>query len=119
MQMSKEISEKELMDSQPPPQYEANPNMDAFTVQKPHHISVPPVYFGKEPVDTFCVQCDQSIRTSTELVVGTWTHILAGLICLFGCGCGCCLIPYCVDDCMDVIHKCPNCHRELGRFKRC
>nr|CUU99772.1 hypothetical transcript [Hymenolepis microstoma] len=109
----------EIMDSQALPQYEAKSNMDAVTVQQPGHVSVPPVYFGKEPVDTFCVQCNHGIRTSTELMVGPCTHVAAGVICFFGCFCGCCLIPYCVDDCMDILHKCPNCHREMGKFKRC
>ncbi|VDN99449.1 unnamed protein product [Rodentolepis nana] len=96
----------EVMDSKPLPQYTA----------------IPAVYFGKEPIDTFCIHCGNRIRTSTEFVTGPCTHISAAVISTCNVNylfwCGCCLIPYCVDDCMDVLHKCPHCQRELGRFKR-
>ncbi|VDO12875.1 unnamed protein product [Rodentolepis nana] len=67
------------MDSQPPPQY-----TDTVTVEQPHPIAIPAVYFGKEPVDTLCIHCGHRIRTSTEFVTGPCTHISAAIICLFG-----------------------------------
>lgn len=30
----------------------------------------------------------------------------------------CCLIPCCIDECMDVHHTCPNCQAYLGRYRR-
>ena len=37
---------------------------------------------------------------------------------LNSCWLGCCLIPFCLDGCKDVIHCCPNCHARLGSFRR-
>lgn len=34
------------------------------------------------------------------------------------CWFGCCLIPCCIDECMDVHHTCPNCKAYLGRHRR-
>ena len=34
------------------------------------------------------------------------------------CIMGCCLIPFCVDSLMDVLHTCPVCQQELFCYKR-
>ena len=31
--------------------------------------------------------------------------------------CGCCLIPFCIDDMKVVNHSCPSCNVQLGRYK--
>ena len=34
------------------------------------------------------------------------------------CVCGCCLVPFFVDQFKDTIHKCPNCHVILGKYRK-
>lgn len=34
------------------------------------------------------------------------------------CVLGCCFVPFCVYECQDVEHFCPNCRRILGVFRR-
>jgi len=42
------------------------------------------------------------------------TQLFSSVRCWFGC----CLIPCCIDECMDVHHTCPNCKAYLGRHRR-
>jgi len=70
------------------------------------------------PVLTSCPHCRATITTSTRYETGLMTWLIAGILVLFGCWLGCCLIPFCVDACKDVIHTCPNCHQVVGSYKR-
>ena len=71
--------------------------------------------FGKDPVSTTCPNCGANvskshaqqhqnrlpyfiqITTSVEVETGTIAWIAAGIICVFGCWC-CCCIPLCMDS---------------------
>ncbi|VDM64104.1 unnamed protein product, partial [Angiostrongylus costaricensis] len=58
-----------------------------------------------------------------ERVAGVLPWIVCGICVLLGFflflipWCFCCL-PFCVDQCLDVVHSCPACKRNLGRFNR-
>ncbi|XP_065348803.1 lipopolysaccharide-induced tumor necrosis factor-alpha factor homolog isoform X2 [Cloeon dipterum] len=73
---------------------------------------------GPHPTHMICPSCHAEIDSSTETKPGLIAYISGFIIALCGCWCGCCLIPCCVDECMDVHHNCPNCKAYLGRFKR-
>mmetsp|Transcript_52573 Transcript_52573/g.128960 ORF Transcript_52573/g.128960 Transcript_52573/m.128960 type:complete len:120 (+) Transcript_52573:79-438(+) len=67
--------------------------------------------FGRTPVQTTCPSCQQSVQTTCVLKPGIACHLGAMAICwLFGLWCGCCLLPYMIDDAKDVHHMCPNCN---------
>ncbi|VEL30154.1 unnamed protein product [Protopolystoma xenopodis] len=72
--------------------------------------------FGRLPVSMTCPWCYQLIVTQTTIHDGCFTWLMCGLIAFF-CGLfGCCLIPFCFDDCKDVYHRCPICLRPVGSF---
>jgi lipopolysaccharide-induced tumor necrosis factor-alpha factor len=75
-------------------------------------------HFAEFPVQAVCPHCHATVTTSTVYETGTLTWVIAGILLLFGCWLGCCLIPFCVDQCKDVIHSCPQCHQVIGRHKR-
>ncbi|XP_059160366.1 lipopolysaccharide-induced tumor necrosis factor-alpha factor homolog isoform X2 [Physella acuta] len=74
--------------------------------------------FRDMPVHTNCPHCRAEIMTGTHYEVGTFTWVICCIMWLLGCGMGCCLIPFCVDSCKDVIHTCPNCQQQIARYSR-
>jgi hypothetical protein len=50
------------------------------------------------PVACDCPHCHHSIVTKVEKNNGLFAWLVASGLCLAGCCCGCCLIPFCIDD---------------------
>ncbi|XP_037086489.1 LITAF domain-containing protein-like [Pollicipes pollicipes] len=88
----------------------------------PHQVHVPVVTTvvppGPNPTHMICPHCHAEIESSVKTSPSTMAWISGGLIALFGCWMGCCLIPCCIDDCMDKEHSCPNCKAFLGKYRR-
>jgi len=80
-------------------------------------VLVQGVMFDQRPVAMTCPHCQAQISTSVSYRVG----LLAWLVCLglafFGLWL-CSFIPFCIPDCKDVVHHCPNCQRMVGEKKR-
>ncbi|XP_048762280.1 LITAF domain-containing protein-like isoform X2 [Ostrea edulis] len=74
--------------------------------------------YREVPVRTKCPACHAEVLTSTSFETGTFAWVIALVLCLFGLWLGCCLIPFCVDGCKDVVHSCPNCRHTIGKFNR-
>ena len=89
----------------PPP-----PNQTYIYVSEPS--------LGPRPSRLTCPHCHQQVVSRVKPVSGLLTWLLAGGCVLFGCVLGCCLIPFCMDDCQDCEHYCPNCNHFLGNYKR-
>ncbi|KAL7672896.1 hypothetical protein ACOME3_007775 [Neoechinorhynchus agilis] len=83
----------------------------------------PPVYgqplqLTSQPTNIRCPYCGSDVCTLTASDSGALTWLLSIAICCLGCFCGCCMIPFVVDDTKDVIHSCPNCKKHLGVYRR-
>ena len=69
------------------------------------------LFFGTGPQMAHCPQCHVDVVTKVDHRNGirTW------LCCLVWSPL--CCIPFCIDSCKDVYHKCPMCGQILGVFK--
>ena len=97
-------------------------------VQQPqvraHQQAPPPVAtanftnaLGQRSVNITCPNCGKLIATSVRSDGCGSTK--AWLFCLginLVAPCGCCLIPFCMDDCMVHQHDCPSCNAHIGDF---
>ena len=77
-----------------------------------------PANLGPSSMMCVCPSCHSTITTTTVYETGTLCWVICLIMLLFGLWLGCCLIPFCVDGCKDVVHKCPNCNALIGRYKR-
>ena len=50
-----------------------------------------------QPQHCVCPNCRANILTQLKYDSGVAAWLIAGGLCLFGLGCGCCLIPFCLD----------------------
>ncbi|XP_062264918.1 LITAF domain-containing protein-like [Platichthys flesus] len=68
------------------------------------------------PGQMLCPYCYQTVVTTTEHKAGHLTWAVCCGLTIFGCIlCSC--IPFCIDSCKDVEHRCPSCHRVIYLYK--
>ncbi|XP_063788436.1 LITAF domain-containing protein-like [Pseudophryne corroboree] len=101
----------------PPPPY-GTPQPQPTVILAPATTVILNASFTDTPASCTCPVCRQTIVTRVEYNTGLLTWLIFGLLLLFGCWLGCCLIPFCVDSCKDVDHFCPNCNHHLSKYKR-
>lgn len=100
------------------------PSYNGENIGKGGHGVLPPnviinsIVWGRYPVQCICPACQNSVQTTTDFVSGSFTILVAILITLVG-GLLCCfLIPFFVDSCKDVVHRCPQCDTVLHTWNR-
>uniref|UniRef100_UPI0037E81B98 cell death-inducing p53-target protein 1 homolog n=1 Tax=Semicossyphus pulcher TaxID=241346 RepID=UPI0037E81B98 len=69
------------------------------------------------PGQTMCPHCQQTVITQTNHTAGLMTWAICAALTFFGCFL-CCCIPFCLDSCQDVEHRCSNCHKLIYIYKR-
>nr|CAD2160601.1 unnamed protein product [Meloidogyne enterolobii] len=74
--------------------------------------------FGPQPQNAYCPTCQQQVLSKVKHSAGLLTWLVFGGCLIFGCWLGCCLLPFCMDDCQDCEHFCSNCNTFLGQYKR-
>ncbi|XP_071453448.1 lipopolysaccharide-induced tumor necrosis factor-alpha factor homolog [Hetaerina americana] len=62
-----------------------------------------------------CYHCHADIKTTTVTTNKAMAH-LACLLLFFATCCLCSWVPYCLQSCKRVDHKCPNCKGFLGSY---
>ena len=61
-----------------------------------------------------CLHCKKSSTSVLQSETGRGTWLACFIIFCFGCY-PCCLCPFCIDNCKDKIHSCPNCGNVVGK----
>lgn len=73
------------------------------------------IKFEREPITVTCPHCSKTEQTIINRKVGTFTHVIAVVFCIFGC-CICAGMTYCFAYTKDVQHQCRYCKAYLGRY---
>lgn len=72
----------------------------------------------RQSAQTQCPFCHQFITTDVTTKAGSAAYIACLISILFCCIAGCCVIPFCMDGCKDVVHKCPKCRSYIKTCKK-
>ncbi|KAJ1523485.1 hypothetical protein ONE63_001338 [Megalurothrips usitatus] len=72
---------------------------------------------GRDRTVTACPKCHAQIMTETREENKCLAHIFCCILMFtdrFPC---CCCLPYCMDSCKIVKHRCPNCRANIGVYR--
>jgi len=97
---------------QGPPAFEAPPHQVSPAVVQIVQV----MNLGPRSTRMHCPHCGADVETRVKFNPGRMTHLAAIILCLLCWPCVC--VPYCIDDCMDADHDCPNCDRHIGTYRR-
>eukprot|EP01083_Nonionella_stella_P251679 868103_1 len=67
-----------------------------------------------KPTIVTCPTCKANAQTRVRYESGLATWLACGGVFFLGGFCGCCLIPFCIDDLKDTYHSCSQCGAYIG-----
>ena len=67
--------------------------------------------YGDVPVRTLCPQCRKPVLTQVSHTVGLGTWLIALVLLLLP---PLCFLPFFINACKDIEHKCPSCGNTIG-----
>ncbi|XP_076095368.1 LITAF domain-containing protein-like [Mytilus galloprovincialis] len=101
----------------PPPAYNIA-NQSSVIIHNQPNVLYQTLIFGETPVRMTCTSCRADILTNTHYENGTFAWVACIFLVFVGLSLFCCLIPFCLNSCKDVVHTCPNCRVTVGRYDR-
>lgn len=90
---------------------QSSPQMTSRTV-----VQQPGIIFGRHPTQCFCPNCHLNVVTTTTTQPGSFTWFMCILLCFFIGFFS--LILFCIPECQDVRHTCPNCQHEIRVYEK-
>ncbi|XP_025198905.1 lipopolysaccharide-induced tumor necrosis factor-alpha factor homolog [Melanaphis sacchari] len=76
-----------------------------------------PKPMGPKSTFIYCSSCNKKNHTVVLKKHKAIAWLSCLLLCLGGCICGCCLIPFHMDSCSNIEHMCPECKAFLGQYR--
>lgn len=70
--------------------------------------------WARESQRAYCQDCHAEVDTNVTPEPGVGTYAICTVIACAGCWYGCCLIPFCVNEFKDKVHRCPKCNKVIG-----
>uniref|UniRef100_A0A668AUM6 LITAF domain-containing protein n=1 Tax=Myripristis murdjan TaxID=586833 RepID=A0A668AUM6_9TELE len=64
---------------------------------------------------TQCPDCQQFKIFSSQFCFYDFERVL---FLFHSCAAGCCLIPFCMDNCKNITHRCPKCRSTIHTIKK-
>uniref|UniRef100_A0A0X3Q988 Lipopolysaccharide-induced tumor necrosis factor-alpha factor homolog n=1 Tax=Schistocephalus solidus TaxID=70667 RepID=A0A0X3Q988_SCHSO len=102
-----------------PPNYgSTGRNVNVIATFGPAFVVATPTPLGPQSTQVLCPTCRIMVFTEVSYESGFLAWICCFFIFILGGVWGCCLIPFCIESCQDVYHRCPSCHGLLGVYSR-
>ncbi|XP_063712544.1 lipopolysaccharide-induced tumor necrosis factor-alpha factor homolog isoform X2 [Symsagittifera roscoffensis] len=95
--------------------YTAAPPMNAGYPMPATVVMSPRLSFCRYPQTADCQSCRARVTTAVDYETSGLTWLICLGIFFIGFGCGCCLIPFFVNEFKKAVHRCPNCNFVMGQ----
>ncbi|XP_064644660.1 LITAF domain-containing protein-like [Lineus longissimus] len=102
----------------PPPPVSYQAPVVTTTTGTSFVVAAPMTVYREAPVTRTCQHCQAHVTSAVSYTNGMMVWVICGVLAFVGLWIGCCLIPFCLNSCKNVVHTCPNCHQIMGIYDR-